>query len=544
MGLDGEQVSRPSGGSRDHVVEFRHVVVWPIRLARLASIRGDYAAEFAEKGAPLWKLVEDEYTGDPADFQERHYSEFVAFLPPVRRFLYGQGLGRSVAAGYGESPIAVLRRADIATARVALAPRGETLKFEVAHVDLHFFFDLPIAILALELVGRNLSLAQAQETMYQFGRAYPTYWDVDGCAGHCPLRVEWLSRSGEALAVSDYDNKRKYLETVCRHRAPAVSTHWEFLLQPLLLDHGDQIGQLRFRVLEYNKMPFMSYLAMADVEGLTRADHMRLALATGSSEGATRTYSDSQLAELEARFGYIHNRESRDGRDWINIHHAVTGHSLVVTGPASNSFFVDAERGYLARFRHQQFLAFLIAHSHRATLLMLSDWLSITMSRLAPTDRDSVRSFRAETRSTLEIFLRFGHRYWFEEVADQVQTGELFALVRARLGVDRLYGELRQELQDMNQYLESYAARRQNNTMVRLTVVTTFGLIGTVTTGLLGMNLIDWAEHSRVAKVAIFLGFLVPVAGLTFFSVARSARLSAFFDALADRKPEARRTHR
>jgi Mg2+ and Co2+ transporter CorA len=36
--------------------------------------------------------------------------------------------------------------------------------------------------------------------------------------------------------------------------------------------------------------------------------------------------------------------------------------------------------------------------------------------------------------------------------------------------------------------------RRQANTVVRLTVVTTFGLIGTVVTGFLGMNLLALAD--------------------------------------------------
>ena len=41
----------------------------------------------------------------------------------------------------------------------------------------------------------------------------------------------------------------------------------------------------------------------------------------------------------------------------------------------------------------------------------------------------------------------------------------------------------------MSDYLDSDALRRQANTVVRLTVVTIFGLIGTVVTGFLGMNL-------------------------------------------------------
>ena len=42
----------------------------------------------------------------------------------------------------------------------------------------------------------------------------------------------------------------------------------------------------------------------------------------------------------------------------------------------------------------------------------------------------------------------------------------------------------------MNEYLDTDSVRRQANTILRLTVVTIFGLIGTVATGFLGMNLL------------------------------------------------------
>ncbi len=517
-------------------MQFRHVVVWPLRLMAPGAPTADFGALFVEQAGTAWKLVDDEYTGDPAAFQERHYSEFVAFLPPVQRFLYGQGLGRLVTPGYGESPVTTARRTDVHQVRLTLAPLGEVITLDVAHIDLYFFVDIPLAMLAMEVVGHNMTVIQAQESMYQFGRAYPAYWEADGSGGHCPLRVEWLSGTGETLATSDYEDKRKYLETVCRHRAPAIATHWEFLLSPLVIDHADQAGGLRFRLLEYNNMPLLTYLAMSDVNGLTRADRARFALASGSAQHTTTSFSDQELTELEARFGYAQARESRGGRDWGGIHHTVSGHALVVIGPAGNPFFVDAERGYLARFRHQHFLAFLIAHFHRATLLMLSDWLSVIMGRLVPADLGSTGTFRTDMRSTLEVFLRFSHRYWFHDIADHVQTRDLFNLLRHRLRIDELFVELRQELQDMNQYLEGDVARRQNNSMVRLTVVTTLGLIGTVTTGLLGMNLIDWSAYQPLTKVLLFVGFFTPVSVLVLLSVVRSSRLSVLLDRLSDEK--------
>ena len=40
----------------------------------------------------------DEFTGDPGEFKERHYGEFVTFLPYVQRFLYGEVRARARGA--------------------------------------------------------------------------------------------------------------------------------------------------------------------------------------------------------------------------------------------------------------------------------------------------------------------------------------------------------------------------------------------------------------------------------------------------------------
>ncbi len=111
---------------------------------------------------------------------------------------------------------------------------------------------------------------------------------------------------------------------------------------------------------------------------------------------------------------------------------------------------------------------------------------------------------------------------------------ELFELTRQHLELDALYWEVREELQDMGNFLDVEAMRRQNDTVVRLTVVTTFGLIGTVTTGRRGMNLVGWAEEPAWWRVAAFVAFFVPILMLTLYTVIKSKPLSEFLDALSD----------
>ncbi len=104
------------------------------------------------------------------------------------------------------------------------------------------------------------------------------------------------------------------------------------------------------------------------------------------------------------------------------------------------------------------------------------------------------------------------------------------------LGADRLYDEIRNEIEDMSSYLESDTLRRQANTVVRLTVVTAFGLIGTVVTGFLGMNLLALADAPMLERIGYFIIVLIPVTALTFYTIVKSKRLSDFLEALSDER--------
>src|SRR5262249_57388631 len=89
------------------------------------------------KTAGTWGAVEDEFPAEPELFQERHYSEFVTFLPYVQRFLYGEGA--TPGASRGKSPIRVLRRTDVTHARLMYPGEPEPVVLDVVHVDLYFF---------------------------------------------------------------------------------------------------------------------------------------------------------------------------------------------------------------------------------------------------------------------------------------------------------------------------------------------------------------------------------------------------------------------
>jgi hypothetical protein len=518
------------------VKHLRQILLWPVYLLPLdenAPIQDHWEHLATPSPENPWREIDDEF-GEPLEFQVRHYNEFVTFLPPVQRFLYGQGLGRVVRKVYGESPIKTMRRNDVARVRVTLDKGDEPVMLEIAHVDLYFFFDIDIAILAVEVVTNDLSFDRAQELLFRFGRAYPAYWDESGRGGHCPWKVEWLSAVDDVLAVSDYENREKFLAFVCRHRAPCIASHWEYLLNPLALYHSDKKGEIRYRQLEYYRMPYMTLLAVEDVAKLSRADSIRLALGNEPGGEKSLPYSETYLHDFEHRYCYDRYFSPEAGFGPSRTRFLASGNTLVVVGDASDSFFMNPEGGMLGRFRHQHFLMFLIAHFQKATLRMFSDRLVAAVSRLDITSAKANRIFRRDIRHALENFLRFAHRYWFHEISNQAQTRELFDKTRSHLQLDALYSEVREELQDMGNFLEVEATRKQNETVVRLTVVTTFGLVGTVTTGFLGMNLFAWAEESALWRFVAFLVIFVPVTFLTLYTVMKSRRLSEFLDALSD----------
>ncbi|MDR6537971.1 hypothetical protein [Variovorax soli] len=534
-----------SAATAPAVRHLRATLLWPLRLmptqGTLQQQRRSPWQVLKEMGdASPWREEFDEYTGSNEGFHERHYNEFVSFLPYVQRFLYGEGRrGREAGGTGGESPMRVFRRRDIAAVRVVTRPGDAPVTLQVIHTDLYFFFDVDVVMLNMEVGVDDLSLPQAQEVLYRFGRAYPGGWDAQGAALHCMASVEWLDASGRVFASSDAQQRDLFLAHVAEHRAPRIAAHWAWLMQPLVSDHSGEPGALRFRQLEYYRMPLMAYLALDDPRRLSRSDFIRLALVTGASEpavggGGPLPFAEEHLEDFEQRFCY--------DRFWVNAGSApntrylCSGRSLVVIGAADSEFFCCRDRGVLAQFRHQHFLVFLIAHFQKAALLMFSDRLVEALRRLDVHDVASVKVFKRAIRASFEGFLRFTHRYWFHEISEQAQVRALSHLCTTHLALDPLYDEVKERIADMNTYLDADSLRRQANTVVRLTVVTLFGLIGTVTTGFLGMNLLAEADAPLWRKLLWFGVVGAFTTWLTFYTMIKSKRLSDFIDALSDER--------
>jgi hypothetical protein len=532
-----------------HVRHLRQILLWPLRLMPAAGADRGHARPWeilagmaAPNGSSPWREIADEYDGDVANFHERHYNEFVTFLPYVQRFLYGEG--RTPDNRGHASPMRVFRRHDIASARVVMNQGDAPLALDIIHIDLYFFYDVDVVMLNIEVGTDNLPLATAHDLLYRFGRAYPAGWDDRGQPLHGMQSVEWLDAGGQVIARSEAQDKEAILLHVWARRSPCFAPHWKFLLEPLVHDMEDQPGLLRYQQIEYYRMPLMAYLAVDDPRALTRGDFVRLGLVTGSeardtgcasaTDETALPYSNQYLDDFEKQFCY--------DRFWTaagiapHTRYLCNGHAMVVVGDARSTFYGCRDRGVLAQFRHQHFLLFLIAHLQKASLLMFSDRLAEALNCLNVGDADSVRRFKRRIRASFEGFLRFTHRYWFHEISEQAQTRALFRMCSTHLELDRLHAEVKVRVADMNGYLDADSLRRQANTVVRLTVVTIFGLIGTVTTGFLGMNLMAEADAPMSRRLWIFGITLVVTTVVTSYTMIKSKRLSDFLDTLSDER--------
>jgi len=517
---------------------FRQVVLWPLQLMPIKPgepvQRHWQVLEESGAGSP-WRELRDELNVDSREIRERYYKEFVTFLPYVQRFIYGSVAGQEAASRAGERSMRVFHREDVAGVRVTFQD-AVSMTFDVGEVALYFFLDADVAILAVELAANDVPLERAQDMVFRFGRAYPAWWTSSGEGGNCPRLVEWLDAAGAVLAASDYGERQNYLSHVAKYRTPYLARHWQFLLKPLGLEYPGQSAALRYRQLEHYRMPIMVYFALDDPAEMTRADFVRLGLLTRPGPRGSLPYSERSLEKFEQEF--CDDRFwARDGEHFSGDARLIcTGLLLAVVGRHGDVFFDGRETGMLGQFKHQYFLLFLIAHFHKAALLSMSDELAVAMNRLEVGDTESVRQFKRTIRQSMEVFLRFTHRYWFHEVSSQELARSIFGRLTRHLGNDTLYDEVRNEVDDMNEYLDTDSVRRQANTILRLTVVTVFGLIGTVATGFLGMNLLAEAGEPFLWRALLFAVILALTGGITLYTVVKSKVLADFLDALSDER--------
>jgi hypothetical protein len=508
------------------VREFRHILLWPVQLRRLRREAGASAYWDVLRANPgPWQEVKDNLLVEDASCQQG-YREFVYFLPYVQRFLYGFG----EADAHTPSSLHMFRRDDIATARVRLHEDVPAIDFKVERARLVFFYDVDLAVVALEISARDLPLEVAVEVMDRFGRPYPPYWEAPGQGAHCTYQVEFLGHDGNLLAASDYGDTDKYVSLVRDIKQTPLSLHWEYLMQPLVPAYLGG-GQIQYYQIENKRIPIMSYLSFDDPGRLTKGDFARIGFAAKWGPSDTLPFASGFLSDFETKHCYDRYWDPHGPQSPMNTRYLFCGVAFAMITKHE-----DARTDLVASFRHQFFQIGLIANFHKGALLNLSNRFSIAVERLRVGDYESVRDFKRNVREALELFLRFNHRYWFHEISNQVLAADLYRRWTHQLGSDSLYAEVREEAQDINQYLDAERTRKASDNAMRLTVVSACGMVGTVVTGFLGMNLFSHSELPGWNKFWIFMGIFIPTMGLGLYTVVVSKRIATFFEALSSER--------
>ncbi|MBC7623917.1 MAG: hypothetical protein H7232_11065 [Aeromicrobium sp.] len=506
------------------VREFHHTLLWPITLRPLRRESGADAVHYWDvlkrKPGP-WKyaadtlLIEDESC-------VAGYEEFVYFLPYVQRFLYGVGdEGRGA-----QSSLYAFTREDIAKVEVELVKDAPTIHLSVLRARLYFFYDIDVAVAVLEVAGKDIPLADAVELIDRFGRPYAPAWESLDRGAHCPYRVAFRGHDGALLSQSDYGDRDKFIDLVRSERQTPLSMHWEFFLSPLVPAYLSG-GTIKYDQIENKRIPIMSYLSFDDPTQLTRGDMIRLGFAAKWGDSATLPYSKRYLADFESQYCYDRYWDPDDPTTDMDTRYIFCGVSFAMITRAGQ------QAQLLGQFRHQFYQIGLIANFNKAALLSLSNRFSRAVERLNVRSYESVKQFKKQVRETLEVFLRFNHRYWFHEISNQVQASDFFQRWSHQLGSDALYQEVREEARDINEYLDADRMRKQTDNAMRLTVVSSCGMVGTVVTGFLGMNLYSHSDLPALEKVLIFAVVFIPTTALALYTVIISRRIANFMEALS-----------
>ncbi|MCA2997212.1 MAG: hypothetical protein ING75_01280 [Rhodocyclaceae bacterium] len=506
------------------VRDFHHTLLWPITLRPL---RREAAAgvvhywDMLNRNPGPWKYVADTLLIEDETCLAG-YEEFVHFLPYVQRFLYGVGdEGRGA-----QSSLYAFTREDIATVEVELVKGSDAFHLDVLRARLYFFYDIDVAVAVLEVAGTDIPLAQAVELMDRFGRPYAPAWESSDRGAHCPYRVAFRGHDGALLSQSDYGDRDKFIDLVRSERQTPLSMHWEFFLSPLVPAYL-QGGTIKYYQIENKRIPTMTYLSFDDPTQLSRGDMIRIGFAAKWGASDTLPYAKQFLADFESQYCYDRYWDPEDPTTDMDTRYIFCGVSFAMITKTGQ------QAQLLGQFRHQFYQIGLIANFNKAALLSLSNRFSRAVERLNVRSYESVKQFKKHVRETLEVFLRFNHRYWFHEISNQVQASDFFQRWSHQLGSDALYQEVREEARDINEYLDADRTRKQTDNAMRLTVVSSCGMVGTVVTGFLGMNLYSHSDLPVLEKILIFGAVFIPTTALALYTVIISRRIANFMEALS-----------
>jgi hypothetical protein len=260
---------------------------------------------------------------------------------------------------------------------------------------------------------------------------------------------------------------------------------------------------------------------------------MRLAFAEPAGTGSwTLPYAEDFQADFESDYCYdrfwtdrpVEEAADTKWRAELTTRYLIAGHAFAMVVKTSGWNATNTASGFWAHFRHHYFQLGLLAHAQQASLLVFSD-------RLAEAVKEST-VYGQRIKQIAKEFAVFLDRFWVGEVTNQVQGLELFELWRKHLRSDKLFMQVKGEIEFVHQYL---AGERQEELAVetkRLTQVAGIGLMASLVAGIMGMN--TFAARGEEGWPATWWMTILVFAGVLAISAALWTRIKRSKDDSSD----------
>ena len=479
---------------------------------------------------------------DPGDRR----NEYAYFFDFVQSHLFERG--ERATDCVGKRDIFLYRRTDIDTCTVDLMVPGSAptavdraltvLRFNlcVDRINL-YLFSSGVAVLAVEVSGKRdclshlvcedgkqterpvaggLTVAHVQRFQNFFRRIYAPYYNPEHFSNaaarlralgfdrpktakplfleeEVPLQVLWSAPkshpAGSAPLRDGFltDRPGADLREWPQHgeRRIDVLPYWNDVLPGRISEafRAEPPNRCPWRSFSDDRLPSMLFVALDPKMGwayppsrlLPRHDWIRLCFA--DADGASDPYEPTFLADFE--------KENCYDRFWhLGTRYLFSGYSFAGVMTA-DGFSKTLEK----HFRRHYFQLGLLNVMELATQIGISSRITEIVKAYQSRGNSSSWFGQAIIR-VRQDFQQYVHRFRFHGVSSQMQPREMQALWRGRMGVDDIFGEVKEELETASEYAFATEQQVQADTGSYLAVIATLFAVVTLPTAILGMNVI------------------------------------------------------
>lgn len=491
------------------------------------------------------KKLEDLKAPDVRAAEERdEYAEFVYFHTFIQRFLYSAPGKDDVSAGMDR--MRVFRRDDLDFATLTLTDANDSKRlisrdFKVERLRL-YTFSQDFVLLVAEFADQDRDCSgAAQETMnfeqmLRFHQALrysyaPYYADTDTPG----ISLRGLEFRGSGAPKSDAkgageDDQRDAVKESTENEKRSVASDSMIKATdavaavksmsrcaPILSSFMGLLPQLAdgfsWRHIVDERIPSMTYVAVADPQAVRKSDMQRFAWHEDPSSTTFSPYGKSIVDDLE-KDGILDIHWQPEADKFTQMFFTASGMSVLTRDDFFGASILPTH------FRRHYFQMGLIVQMQYASLLLLSDKLSHALSDM-PEAYHKRRKAHDQAHAILEEVLQFTHRYWFPQISNHMQPRLMFDKWQRSLGVQRLYDTVLAEAKEASDFLSREEERVIARNSDRINKIAVLGFVIGVVTGLLGSNTFNQnelaasgnfgtlEEWGKIALLTSIVGFVV-----------------------------------